>query len=162
MINVSIMTCHFSGWQESSKVMGSSAWRDGSWGDCGRRPVMVLTWHAAEHHSRHKSSVTDGWQQCIADNQQRWHVWEACGHGLYAEQHVTICRRITTDYSSWFVSTLTVGRHLLSLVRRSSTLCQMIYEIPRSAQQPLDSCWRHIFSLPISTFSALGMSHIMR
>jgi len=35
----------------------------------------------------------------------------------------------------------------------------MIYEILQSAQQPLD---RYTFSLPISTFSALGVSHAMR
>jgi len=29
----------------------------------------------------------------------------------------------------------------------------MIYEISQSAQQPPDNHWRHIFSLPISTFS---------
>ena len=32
----------------------------------------------------------------------------------------------------------------------------------QSAQQPLDSRRRLIFSLPISTFSALGVSHVMR
>ena len=60
------------------------------------------------------------------------------------------------------VSAPTVGRHLLSLVRRCLTLCQMIYEILQSALQPSDSRWRHVFSLPISMFSALGVSHVMR
>ena len=32
---------------------------------------------------------------------------------------------------------------------------------PVSAQQPSDNCWKHTFSLPISTFSALGVSHVM-
>ena len=31
-----------------------------------------------------------------------------------------------------------------------------------SAQQLSDNCWKHTFSLPISTFSALGVSHVMR
>ena len=38
----------------------------------------------------------------------------------------------------------------------------MIYEILQSAHRPSDSRWRLIFSLPISTFSALGVSHVMR
>jgi len=41
------------------------------------------------------------------------------------------------------------------------TLCQMIYEILQSAHRPSDSHWRLIFSLPINTFSALGVSHVM-
>jgi len=57
---------------------------------------------------------------------------------------------------------LTVGGHLLSLVRRCLTLCLMIYEILQSPHRPSDSRWRLIFSLPISTFSALGVSHVMR
>ena len=32
----------------------------------------------------------------------------------------------------------------------------------KSAHRPSDSRWRLIFSLPISTFSALGVSHVMR
>jgi len=39
---------------------------------------------------------------------------------------------------------------------------QMICEIPLSAQQPSDNRWRHTCSLHISTFSALGVSHVMR
>ena len=38
----------------------------------------------------------------------------------------------------------------------------MIYEILHSAHRLSDSRWRLIFSLPISTFSALGVSHVMR
>ena len=60
------------------------------------------------------------------------------------------------------ISTLTVVRHSLSLVRWRSTLCQMICETPLLAQQLSDSCWKHTFSLPIGTFSALGVSHVMR
>ena len=37
----------------------------------------------------------------------------------------------------------------------------MICETPLSAQQLSDDLWRHTFSLPISTFSALGLSHVM-
>ena len=37
------------------------------------------------------------------------------------------------------VSALTVGGHLLSLVRRCLTLCLMIYEILQSAHRPSDS-----------------------
>ena len=48
------------------------------------------------------------------------------------------------------------------MVRRCLTHCQMIYEILQSAHRPSDSRWRLIFSLPISTFSALGVSHVMR
>jgi len=63
---------------------------------------------------------------------------------------------------------LTVPRHRLSTYGRRAfavtglTLCQMIYEILQSAHRPSDSRWRLIFSLPISMFSALGVSHVMR
>ena len=70
--------------------------------------------------------------------------------GIYAPLHV-----VSWPYLD-IVSALTVGVHLLSLVRRCLTLCQMIYEILQSALQPSASRWRHIFSLPISTFNALG------
>jgi len=50
----------------------------------------------------------------------------------------------------------------MSLVRRCLTLCLMIYEILQSAHRPSDSRWILIFSLPISVFSALGVSHVMR
>ena len=36
----------------------------------------------------------------------------------------------------------------------------MICETPLSAQKPLDNCWKHTFSLPISMFSAFGVSHV--
>jgi len=42
------------------------------------------------------------------------------------------------------------------------TLCQIMCETPLSAQQLSDNCWKHTFSLPVSTFSALGVSHVMR
>ena len=42
------------------------------------------------------------------------------------------------------------------------TIYMMIYEILQSAHRPSDSRWRLIFSLPISTLSALGVSHVMR
>jgi len=54
---------------------------------------------------------------------------------------------------------LTVVGHSLSLVRWRLTLCQIICETPLSAQQPSDNCWKHTFSLPVSTFSALGVSY---
>jgi len=38
----------------------------------------------------------------------------------------------------------------------------MIYEMLQSAHRPSDSRWRLIFSPPISAFSALGVSHVMR
>jgi len=38
----------------------------------------------------------------------------------------------------------------------------MIYDISQSARQPSDNHWRRIFFLPISTFSALGVFHVMR
>ena len=38
----------------------------------------------------------------------------------------------------------------------------IIYEILQSAHRPSDSRWRLVFSLPISTFRALGVSHVMR
>jgi len=80
---------------------------------------------------------------------------------------LSTCNFSTSDidrYISYLdiVSALTVGGHLLSLVRRCLTLCQMIYEILQSAHRPSDSRWRLVFSLPISTFSALGVSHVMR
>ena len=78
-------------------------------------------------------------------------------HGsIYAPLHV-----ISWPYLD-IVSALTVGGQLLSLVRRCLTLCLMSYEILQSAHRPSDSRWRLIFSLPISTFSALGVSHVMR
>ena len=76
--------------------------------------------------------------------------------GIYVPLHV-----ISWPYLD-IVSALTVGGHLLSLVRRCLTLCQMIYVILQSAHRLSDSRRRHIFSLPISTFSALGVSHVMR
>jgi len=47
--------------------------------------------------------------------------------GIYAPLHV-----ISWAYLD-IVSARSSGGHLLSLVRRCSTLCQMIYEIPQSA-----------------------------
>ena len=78
-------------------------------------------------------------------------------------------------HESWlYAPMLTFPRHHLSTYLRSSlfghslslvrwrTLSEMICEIPLSAQQPSDNCWKRISSLPISTFSALGVSHVMR
>ena len=83
-------------------------------------------------------------------------------------QHVGICGLLHVITSSWplrdIVSTLTVVGHSLLLVLWRSTLCQLICETPLSAQQLPDNCWKHTFSLPIRlfTFSALGVSHVMR
>jgi len=78
-------------------------------------------------------------------------------------QHVGICGLL--HVISWLfrdiISTLTVVGYSLSLVRWRSTLCQMICETPLTAQQLSDNCWKHTFSLPISMFSALGVSHVM-
>ena len=74
------------------------------------------------------------------------HLWSAARHQLTIPRH-----RLNT----------TVVGHSLSLVRWRSTLCQIICETLLSAQQLLDNCWKHTFSLPISTFSALGVSHVM-
>ena len=66
---------------------------------------------------------------------------------------------------------LTISRHRLSTYGRRAfavagpTMFNSlpdIYEILQSAHRPSDSRWRHIFSLPISTFSALGVSRVMR
>jgi len=76
---------------------------------------------------------------------------------------VFICGLLTVI--SWpfrdIVSALTVVGHSPSLVRWRLTLCQIICETPLLAQQLSDNCWKHTFSLPISTFSALGVSHVM-
>jgi len=64
---------------------------------------------------------------CIAVGQVAIH------ESIYALMHV-----ISWPYLD-VVSALTVGGHLLSLVRRCLTLCRMIYEILQSAQQPLDN-----------------------
>jgi len=64
--------------------------------------------------------------------------------------------------------TLTSSQHL----RSAGICCRWSDDVQRSArwstrsrmhsaQQPSDNHWRRIFSLPISTFSALGVSHIM-
>ena len=78
---------------------------------------------------------------------------------------ITVTQVATRHVISWpfcdIVLTLTVVGHSLSLVRWRSTLCQMICEIPLSALQPSDNCWKHTFSLPISSFSALGVSRII-
>ena len=74
--------------------------------------------------------------------------------GIYGLLHVI-------SWSFHDIVLLTVIGHSLSLVRWRSTLCQMICETPLSAQQPSDNCWKHTFSLPISTFSTLGVSHVM-
>jgi len=60
---------------------------------------------------------------------------------------------------------LTVPRHRLSTYgRRAFAVAgpMMIYEILQSAHRLSDSRWRLIFSPPISTFSALVVSHVMR
>ena len=73
-----------------------------------------------------------------------------------------IYKALKVDYSRKIAKNTTT--HLLSLVRRRRclTLCLMIYEILQSAHRPSDSRSRHYFFLPISTFSALGVSHVMR
>jgi len=43
---------------KSGKLVGSSAWRDESSGDCKMSLVVVLPWCAAEDSSRH-----EGWRQ---------------------------------------------------------------------------------------------------
>jgi len=126
------------------------------------------------------------WCILVAKVATRQHLRSAARHQL------TVCCTSSADcllhVISWLfrdiVLTLTVVRHSLSLVRwRStlcqltcetplsaelslvrwrSTLCQLICETPLSAEQPSDNCWKHTFSLPISSFSALGVSHIMR
>jgi len=77
-------------------------------------------------------------------------------------QHVGIYTVCMLHVISWpfrdIVSTLTVVGHSPSLVRWRSKLCQLICETPQLS----DNCWKHTFSLPISTFSALGVSHVMR
>ena len=65
--------------------------------------------------------------------------------------------QVATQWHLWPYRTSTSSQHL-----RCSMLCQTIYDSPQSAQQPSDNHWRHTFSLPISTFSALGVSHVMR
>ena len=39
--------------QQRNGVMESSAWRDASWGDCGRQPEMVPKWRGAANRSKH-------------------------------------------------------------------------------------------------------------
>ena len=66
---------------------------------------------------------------------------------------------------------LTIPRHRLSTYGRQAfavagpmtfnTLPTDLRDL-LSAQQLSDNCWKHTFSLPISTFSALGVSHVMR
>ena len=93
---------------------------------------------------------------CVVKSQRKLlHSSQSRHGGIYAQLHV-----ISWPYLD-IVSALTVGRHLLLLVWQCSTLCQMIYR----------SCSQHInlrtivedssFSLPISTFSSLGVSHVM-
>ena len=68
---------------------------------------------------------------------------------------------------------LTVPRHRLSTYGQRafavagptmfcSTLCQMIYRSRSQHNIRTDNRWRHIFSLPISTSSALWVFHVMR
>jgi len=85
-----------------------------------------------------------------------WATGQVAIHGgIYSPLHV-----INWPYLD--IVSATVGGHLLSLVRRCLTLCLTIYEILQSAHRPSDSRWRLIFSLPIITYSALGVSHVMR
>ena len=81
-------------------------------------------------------------------------LWPCCVH----------CTACLTTLSSSFLSVCPSQFHCLlhSWVRWRSTLCQLICETPLSAQQPSDNCWKHTFSLPISTFNALEVSHVMR
>jgi len=64
--------------------MESSAWRDESWGNCGRWPVTVLTWRAVEACSRYEGRRP-----------------EKLGHrrlaAAYGGQSVTMSRRNTDD-----------------------------------------------------------------
>jgi len=70
----------------------------------------------------------------------------------------TVCCTSAADRSA------TSSQHLRSsgIRRRWSNDVQLICETPLSAQQLSDNCWKHTFTLPISTFSALGVSHVMR
>ena len=93
------------------------------------------------------------------------------GHMLWPLTHVT-----HLTMTRWPINTCGIGhysvvaaclsvRHSVCLMfkaARQSTPSQMIYEILQSAHRPSDSRWRLIFSLPISTSSALGVSHVMR
>jgi len=81
--------------------------------------------------------------------------------GIYVPLHV-----ISWPYLD-IVSALTVGGHLLSLVRRCLTLCQMPDDLRDPAVSTStfrQSLKTHLFSAyhAISTFSALGVSHVMR
>ena len=75
---------------------------------------------------------------------------------LYAPLHV-----ISWPYLD-IVSARSGGGHLLSLFRRCSTLCQMIYEILSQHNNIRTIDEDTPFLCPISTFSALGVFHVMR
>ena len=92
---------------------------------------------------------------------------------LHSSQSSSFAAASTLRCTSSADRTSTSSQHLRSVgiccrwsdrptVRRCLTLCLMIYDILQSAHRPSDSRWRLIFSLPISTFSALGVSHVMR
>jgi len=53
-INVSVMTCHFSGTTRERWSHGEERLKSESWRDCKRWPVTVLTWRAAKDCSRYE------------------------------------------------------------------------------------------------------------
>jgi len=118
---------------------------------CSRRPAHAIVWPMIPSWECWPTGVCSARRQCTYQTAAFQSVKLLHG-GIYAPLHV-----INWPYLD-IVSALTVGGHLLSLVRRCLTLCLMIYEILQSAHRPSDYRWRLIFSLPISTFSALGVS----
>ena len=106
----------------------------------------LITWEDDEstltNHGTVKSWWQHHWKICWIHDQHNHMVKWQTGRGLITKEEIHAC--VDDDLS-------------LSL-----SLCQMICETPLSAQQPADNRWKHTFSLPISTFSALGVSHVMR
>ena len=82
----------------------------------------------------------------VAQVATRRHLRSAARHQLTVPRHRLI----------------TYGRRAFAVAGPTTVPCQMICETPLSAMQPSDNCWKHTFSLPISTFGALRVSHVMR
>jgi len=106
--------------------MGSSAWRDGSWGDCERWPVTVLMWRAVEDHSRYE-----------------WRWPEKLGHrrltASYGEQSATMTRRNVDDVEPWCLPAGRVRRRGTTVLPLADTCRQGKPACSRSAPPPSTS-----------------------
>ena len=61
-------------------VTGSSAWRDVSWGDCGRLAVTVRMWRAAVDCSRHEPQQPEKLDELLLYDGRKTEVESKAGY----------------------------------------------------------------------------------